>query len=73
MAKDSKHDEWLNSKEARSELEVSACDLSHIREAGALRYRKDRNAYRYLKRDVQNLRNATLGEEERDEGQQEKG
>ena len=69
MEKESKPDDWLNSKEARKELEVSACDLSHIRGVGRLRYRKDGNAYRYLKKDVRNLKKATEGYE----GQKERG
>lgn len=56
MGQKSKQGDWLNSKEARKELNVSACDLSHIRDAGTLRYRKDGNAYRYLKNDVQSLK-----------------
>jgi hypothetical protein len=58
--------DWLDSKEARKALKVSACDLSHIREAGKLRYRKDGNAYGYLKEDVQNLKKATAEEKESD-------
>ncbi|MDF0642561.1 MAG: hypothetical protein P0111_00910 [Nitrospira sp.] len=54
----SKQSDWLDSKAARKELKVSACDLSHIRETGELRFRKDRNAYRYLKKDVWDLRKA---------------
>lgn len=54
--------DWLDSKEARKELKVSACDLAYLREAGKLRYRKDRNAYGYLKADVQTLKKATAGE-----------
>jgi hypothetical protein len=50
MGQKSKQGDWLDSKEARKELKVSACDLSHIRESGKLRSRKDGNAYRYLKR-----------------------
>ncbi|TKB79635.1 MAG: hypothetical protein E8D45_03740 [Nitrospira sp.] len=61
MGQKSKQGNWLDSKEARKELKVSACDLSHIREAGKLRYRKDGNAYGYLKEDVQNLKKATAG------------
>lgn len=55
MRKDSGHGDWLGSKEARKELEVSACDLSHIREAGELRYRKAGNAYRYDRTDIDRL------------------
>jgi hypothetical protein len=58
MRQKSKTGDWLDSKEARKQLKVSACDLSHIREAGKLRFRKDRNAYRYLKKDVQDLNKA---------------
>lgn len=58
MKKKSKPGDWLDSKEARKELKASACDLSHIREAGKVRYRKDGNAYRYLKKDVQNHKKA---------------
>jgi hypothetical protein len=58
MGPKSKQGDWLDSKEARKELKVSACDLSHMREAGKLRFRKDRNAYRYLKKDVRDLNKA---------------
>lgn len=59
MGQKSKQGDWLDSKEARKKLNVSACDLSHVREAGKLRYRKEGNAYHYLKEDLQNLRKAT--------------
>lgn len=59
MGQKSMQGDWLNSKEARKELKVSGCDLSHIRESGKLRYRKDGNAYRYLKKDVRSLKKTT--------------
>lgn len=62
MNKTSKQDDWLDSKEARMELEVSACDLSHIREAGKLRYRKEGKAFRYSKSDIQKVKRATAKE-----------
>ncbi len=62
MGPKSKQGDWLDSKEARKELKVSACDLAYLREAGKLRYRKDRNAYGHLKADVQTLKKATARE-----------
>lgn len=57
MGKDEKKGQWLDSKQARTELEVSACDLSHIREAGKLRYQNVQNAYRYNRADIERLKN----------------
>lgn len=60
MRPKSKTGDWLDSNEARKELKVSACGLSHMREAGKLRYWKDGNAYGYLKEDVQALNKRQL-------------
>jgi ribosomal protein L28 len=43
---------WLNSNEARKKLKVSACNLSHLREAGKLEFKKEGNAYFYSKIDI---------------------
>lgn len=59
MAKRSRQDSWLDSKEAAKELMVSACGLAHIREAGKLLFRKEGNAFRYAKRDIQKLKQAS--------------
>ncbi len=45
--------QWLTSKEARKALKVSGCTLSHIRQAGRLRFEKRGNAYYYLAQDVE--------------------
>lgn len=58
MGKDEKKDPWLSSKEASKELKISACDLSHIRESGKLRYWKVQNAYRYDRADIRRLKKA---------------
>lgn len=58
MTELSKKGDWLDSKAACKELHVSACDLSHIREDGKLRYKKKGNAFRYAKEDVQRLKGA---------------
>ena len=58
MNKEAKQDDWLDSLEAREELHISACDLSHIREDGKLRYKKEGTAFRYAKKDVQGLKKA---------------
>jgi hypothetical protein len=54
----SEQDDWLDSTAARKELKVSACDLSHIREAGKLQYRKVGNAFRYSKAEIQKFKKA---------------
>tara|TARA_R110002072_G_scaffold23181_3_gene80444 strand:+ start:27504 stop:28109 length:606 start_codon:yes stop_codon:yes gene_type:complete len=41
-------DRWLNSTEMASRLNVSACELSHLRIAGKLPFKKHGNAYLYL-------------------------
>lgn len=56
MDKKSKGRTWLNSEEARRELKISSCDLSHIRESGKLRFRKEGGAFLYLKKDVAKYR-----------------
>ena len=43
---------WLNSREACKALKISACDLSHLREAGKLRFQKKGNAFLYAGNDV---------------------
>jgi len=59
MAKQSRQDGWLDSKEAAKELKVSACGLANIREAGKLLFTKEGNAFRYAKRDIQRLKHAS--------------
>jgi hypothetical protein len=39
---------WLKSIEIMKRLRLSTCELSHLREAGKLTYRKKGNAYLYL-------------------------
>ncbi|TWT50973.1 hypothetical protein Pla22_37160 [Rubripirellula amarantea] len=39
---------WLNSEEMASRLGVSSCELSHLREAGKLSYKKKGNAFLYI-------------------------
>lgn len=56
MKSDDEKKQWLDSKQARGELRVSSCALLHMREAGKLRYQKKRNAYLYLKQDIESLR-----------------
>lgn len=53
-----KTQEWLDSKAARKVLKISACDLSHLREAGKLQFQKRGNAYLYSVRDVKNMSSA---------------
>ena len=50
MTELSKNEDWMNSK--------AVCDLSHIREDGKLRYKKEGNAFRYTKKNVQRLMEA---------------
>ena len=54
----SKKEVWLDSRAACKELHVSACDLSHIRDDSKLRYKKEGNAFRYTKKNVQRLMEA---------------
>ena len=54
--KDSENQQWLDTKQVRKELKLSACDLSHIRDAGKLRFRKKGNAYLYAEDDVKSMR-----------------
>ena len=54
----SKKKDWLDSKAANIEPHISACDLSHIREDGKLRYKKEGNAVHHAKKDVQRLKRA---------------
>ena len=50
----SKHDSgesgWLRSDEARKVLQVSTCDLAHLRHAGKIAFRNAGNAYLYSAR-----------------------
>jgi hypothetical protein len=48
--------DWLTSSEARKELRVTSCDLMHLRQAGHLRFKKDRNAFLYSKEDLDQVR-----------------
>ena len=48
-------EKWLDSKAARKALKVSACELSHIREAGKLQSQKRGNAFLYAESDVNGL------------------
>ena len=56
VMKDSKNKDWLDSKAACKELKVSACDLSHIRGDGKLRFLKVGNAFMYSKDAVEALK-----------------
>ena len=47
---------WLKSREATKELKVSDCDLMHLREAGKLEYKKDKNAFLYSKTSIERLK-----------------
>jgi hypothetical protein len=44
---------WLTSKAVVRELKVSACELCHLRQAGALNFKKINNAYLYSRQDVE--------------------
>lgn len=46
---------WLASKQARSVLHVSTCGLTHLREAGNIRFRKQGNAYLYSEEDCRQI------------------
>jgi hypothetical protein len=49
--------DWLDSKATHKALKISACELSHIREAGKLRFQKRGNAFLYSRKEVQVLAN----------------
>lgn len=38
---------WLSSKDTKAYLKISDCKLMHLREEGALVYKKKGNAYYY--------------------------
>ena len=40
---------WLTSKQMQQHLKVSGCKLMHLRESGALTFKKIGNAFYYLK------------------------
>jgi hypothetical protein len=40
-------DDWLSSKEIRTHLKISGCELMHLREKGKLEFKKMGNAYFY--------------------------
>jgi hypothetical protein len=48
-------EEWLTSKETKTSLKISSCDLMHLRESGQLRFRKIRSAFFYAKADVDRI------------------
>ena len=50
---DSGKDEWLRSDDARKVLQVSTCDLAHLRQGGKITFRKAGNAYLYSARDCE--------------------
>jgi hypothetical protein len=39
--------EWLKSKEVMKTLKIRACEVMHLREAGQLKFTKQRNAFLY--------------------------
>ena len=47
--------DWLKGAEVRKSLEISTCDLAHLREEGAIRAEKRGNAYYYAGKDVEAL------------------
>ena len=47
--------EYLSSKEARTFLKISDCQLSHYRVLGKLKFIKKRNAFLYLKSSIDDL------------------
>ena len=52
---DSGEREWLRSDEARMVLQVSTCDLAHLRQGGRIALRKAGNAYLYFARDCEHF------------------
>ncbi len=47
MKKEDTPTEWMTSKEVQKALKIKACDVMHLREAGKLKYKKQRNAFLY--------------------------
>lgn len=47
MATSIQNKDWFSSKEIRSILKISGCDLMHLREKGELEFKKVGNAYFY--------------------------
>ena len=56
---DSGEKEWLRSDEARKVMQVSTCDLAHLRQGGKIAFRKAGNAYLYSSRDCQQFARRT--------------
>ena len=56
---DSGKDEWLRSDEARKVLQVSTCDLAHLRQGGKIAFRKAGNAYLHSAADCEQLARRT--------------
>ena len=50
--KEDHEDGWLKSKEVEQELQISSCDLMHLRTAGKLQFQKKGNAFFYNPEDV---------------------
>lgn len=48
--------EYLSSKEAKTFLKISDCELSHYRVQGKLKFIKKRNAFLYLKSSIDELK-----------------
>jgi len=61
VSKDSKNN-WLKSKEAVKALKISDCDLMHLRTAGKLEFKKEKNAFLYSEKDIIKLKNKPLNE-----------
>jgi hypothetical protein len=53
--------QWLRSSDARKIIKASSCDLSHMRQKGKIRYRKEGNAYLYNLSDLQKRAKSSAG------------
>ena len=53
--------QWMSSREVRNALRVSSCKLMHLREAGKLPFKKEKNGFFYEMEDVQRLLDETRG------------
>jgi hypothetical protein len=47
MTNNNLNDTWLTSKETQKLLNISGCELMHLRESGKLTFKKQGNAFLY--------------------------
>lgn len=53
MSEQNSIEKWLSSKQAKSFLKCSGCELMHLRQEGKLKYQKKGNAFLYAIEDLE--------------------